>query len=105
MKNVNFRRAAQKTEGRAAKKGGAAGCGKGRAGLQKKGSPPLRPFLQPSLMCSPPARLNVQSTFPSCSAACRQPLENPCFSFGNTAPQPAGLPFSAIPNAQPTGPP
>jgi len=48
--------------------------------------------LQSSLLCSPPARLNVQPTDPSCSAFCRpallcsrQPTENANFSFGNTA--------------------
>jgi len=83
MKNMNFQRAAHKTEGQA-------------GGLHKKvvwraaekGSPPALPFPQPSLMCSPPACLNVQPTgSPFCAA--RQPMENSCFSFGNTALQTA----------------
>jgi len=77
MKNVNFRLAAQKIEGRAA----------------EIDSPPACPFPLSSLMCSLPARLNnVQPTGPSCSTDCRpalcaarQPAENLCFSFGNTA--------------------
>ena len=64
---------------RAAQKGGAAGCGKGRS----------------SLMCSPPVPVNVQPTGQSCS----DPADNSCFSFGNTALQPArpaGPPFRVI---------
>ena len=51
-----------KTEGRAAQKGGAAGCQKGRGGLQERAASPDRSFPQPSLMCSPLAPLNVQPT-------------------------------------------
>jgi len=40
----------------------------------EKGSPPTRPFWQPSLMCSPPACFNMQPTGPFCSAACRPAL-------------------------------
>ena len=77
MKNVNFRRAgglAGCTEDRlagqwAAQKGGPAGCGKGQCRLQKKGSPPARPFPQPSLMCTLSAHLYVQPTGPSCCVA------------------------------------
>jgi len=69
-----------------------AGCKKGRSGgLRKKtgrpaekGSPPAHPFLQPALMCSPLARPVVQPAGSPFCAAC-QPLENSCFSFGNTA--------------------
>ena len=83
-------RVAQKTE---AEKGRPAGCAKGWSGrLQKrtgrpaeKGSPPARPFLQPSLMFGPP-------TGSSCRAACRPTLlcSSPdpgkfIFSYGNTA--------------------
>ena len=61
---------------------GPAGCTKRRCGgLRKragrgaeKGSPPDRPFPQPSLMCSPLAPLNVQPTGQSCSADCRPAL-------------------------------
>jgi len=66
MKIVNFRRAAQKTEGwAAAQKGGTAGCGKGQGALQKTAA--LRPalFRSPAYsaahhlasMCSPLAVL------------------------------------------------
>jgi len=79
MKNENFRRAGGLHR---RQKGGPAGCTKGLSGgLRKRtgrpaerGSPPASPFLQPSLMCSPPARFNVQPTGPSCSAACRPAL-------------------------------
>jgi len=53
-----------------------------------------------SLMCSPLASPVVQPAGqPFCEA--RQPAENPCFSFGNMALQPAGPPlaFSVIPIA------
>jgi len=78
MKNVNCRQAAQKTR----KKGGPAGCTNRLCGglrkraerAAKKGSPPDRPFPQPSLMCSPLAPLNVQPTYQSRSAACRPAL-------------------------------
>jgi len=97
MKGMDFRWAAQKTQGRASRLRKKAG----RA--TKKGSPPARPFPQPSLMCSPPAHLNLQPTGPPCSAACRPALlcSSPArgkfmFSFGNTALQPAGPPFSVI---------
>ena len=63
MKNANFWRAAQKTEGRPAD------LHKGAGWAAENGIPPARPFPQPSLMCSPPARLNVQLTGPSCNAA------------------------------------
>jgi len=69
---------------------------KGGAGCRKEQAALALPFPQPSLLCSPPARLSVQPTGPSCSAACRpallcgkQPAENSSFSFGNTALQPA----------------
>jgi len=75
-KNVNF----QQADGlHRRQKGGPAGCTKGQSGrLRKrtgrpaeKGSPPAGPFPQPSLMYSPPARLNVQPTGPSSySTAC-----------------------------------
>ena len=52
---------------RGAQKGGL----RKRAGrAAEKGSPSACPLPQPSLLCSPPARLNVQTTGPSCSAAC-----------------------------------
>jgi len=101
--------AAHKTEVRTGglhKKGGPSGCGKGRGGLQKKAA--LQPVLflspascaarQTALMCSPLAHPLVQPAGPPCCAA-RQPAENSCFSFGNTALQPArpaGPTFSVI---------
>jgi len=75
--------AAQKTEGRAS---GLYKKAIRRAG--EKGIPPARPFPQPSVMCSPLARPVVQPAGPPFCAA-RQPAENSCFSFGNTALQPA----------------
>ena len=113
-------RAAQKTAGRAGvlhrrQQGGPACCTKRRSGglrkragrVAEKGSLPSRPFLQPSLlcspqpafMCSPLARLVVQPGAPPFCAA-RQPAEKSGFSFGNTALQPArpaSPPFSVIP--------
>jgi len=86
---------------RAAKKGGA-GC--------RKGQPSKAPFsaaqfnVQPAgppLMCNPPASPVVQSAGPLCAA--HQPADNSCFSFGNTALQPAhpaGPPFSVIPKGE-----
>jgi len=78
--------AAQKTEGRPA------GCIKSQSsGLRKRAgraAEKARLFPLPSLMCRPPARLNVQPTGPPFCAA-HQPVENSCFSFGNTALQPA----------------
>ena len=64
---------AQKTEGRA---GGLHKRAVRRAAEKdgvpaEKDSPPARPFLQPSLMCNPPARSNMQPTGPACSVACR----------------------------------
>ena len=81
MKNVNFRWAAQKTEGRAAQKDGPAGCGQGRAGLQKM------EVLRPALFRSPRNRLFVKHA-PLSSV---QPADSSRFSFGNTALQPAQL--------------
>jgi len=95
MKNVNFLRAARKTEGqagglhkkavkRAAEKGGEAAENGGPEGCSAYWA----------------ARLNVQPTGPSCSAACRPALlcSSPpggkfisLFSFGNTALQPPAL--------------
>jgi len=46
-------------------------------------------------MWNPPASPVVQPAGPLFSAA-RQPADNSCFSFGNTALQPAGPPFSVI---------
>jgi len=63
---------------RAAQKGGPAGCGKGRGGLQK------RVARRPALICSPLAHPVVQPAGPPFCAA-RQSAENSCFSFGNTA--------------------
>jgi len=63
----------------------------------EKGIPWKRPFPQPSLMCSPVASPVVQPAGPLCAA--RQPADISCFSFGNTALQPArpaGPPFSVI---------
>ena len=64
-------RAAQKTEGRAGglQKGRSGGLRKRAGQAAKKSSPLAHPFPQPSLMCSPPVRLSVQPTGPSCSAA------------------------------------
>jgi len=66
MKNVNCRRAAQKTRQKGGpagcRKGGAAGCEKGRGELQKRAALRTALFPHPSLMCSPLAPLNVQST-------------------------------------------
>ena len=69
------------------------------------------PFSATQFNVHPPARLNVQPTGPSCSAACRpallaarQPPENSCFSFVNTALQPArpaGPSFSVIHQLEP----
>ena len=98
MKNLNFRRAAQKTEGRA-----------GRLHKKEvwraaeKANPPAALFRspaycaahQPALMCSPLSGPAVQPADPLFCAA-RQPAENSCFSFGNTAPSPPGPPFSVI---------
>jgi len=103
MKNVNFRQAAQKTEGRAAQKGGPAGCEKWRGGLQKRaalrpahfGSPASCPARRLALICSPLARPVVQPAGPPFCAA-RQSAENSCFSFGNMALQPASPPFTVI---------
>jgi len=59
MKNMmNFRWAAQKTEGQAAQKGSPAGCGKGWSGLQK------RTALRPTLFCSPPTHLKCAAHWP-----------------------------------------
>jgi len=75
---MNFRRAAQKTEGRTAEKDGPT-CRKG----QPSGS---HVFVarRPALMCSPLARPVVHPAGPPFCAA-RQTLKNSCFSFGNTA--------------------
>jgi len=79
MKNVNFRRAAQKTEGRAGglhKKAVQRAVDKGVAGC-KKGKPSSPPFsaaqltVQPFLMCSPLARPVVQPASPPFCAARR----------------------------------
>jgi len=103
MKNVNFRRAPQKTEGRAGgllKRAVRRDAEKDRLD-RRKGKPSGPPFsaaqfnLQPASMCSPLARPVVQPAGPSC--ATRLPLENSCFSIGNMALQPAGPPFSVIP--------
>ena len=70
MEKVNFRRAGGLLHTR--QKGGPAGCTKKAVRrAAEKGSPPARPYPQPSLICSPPDRLNVQPTCPSCGAACR----------------------------------
>ena len=101
MKNVNFRLAAQKIEGRAGR------LQKRTGQAAEKGSPPACPFPLSSLMCSLPARLNnVQPTGRACSAVCRpalcaarQPAEDLCFAFGNMALQtarPASPSFSVI---------
>jgi len=76
MKNVNFRRAAQKTEEPAGElqKERARGLRKREGQAPEKSSSLARPFPQPSLMCSPSARLSVQPTGPSCSAAYRPAL-------------------------------
>ena len=70
MKNVNFRRAAQKTEGQASR------LWKMMGRPAEKGSPIL------------------QCSLPFCAAS--QPPENSRFSFGNTALQPARPLFSVI---------
>jgi len=89
MKNVNFRRAAQKTEGRA---GGLLKRAVRRDAEKdgpdcRKGKPSGQPFSAASLMCSPLARPVVQPAGPSCAA--RLPPENSCFTIGNTALQPS----------------
>ena len=80
-----------KTEGRAAQKDGAAGCEKGRGGLQKRaalaaenGSPLDCPFPHPSLMCSPPACFSMQVATLW------------IIHVFHLATRPAGLPFSVI---------
>jgi len=47
-------------------------------------------------MCSPLAHPVAQPAGPPFCAAGRQPAEYSCFSFGNTALQSAGPPFSVI---------
>jgi len=85
-------RAALKTEGRAGglhKKAVRRVAESGRAGC-RKGQPSGPPFSV--------GQLNVQPAIPPFCAA-RQPMENSCFSFGNTALQPArpaGPPFSVV---------
>jgi len=82
---------------RAAEKGGA-GCRKGQPSDPLFSAVQLRPTVQPALMCSPLARPVVKPAGPPFCAG-RQPAENSCFSFGNTALQPArpaGPPFSVI---------
>ena len=71
---------------RTARKGGPAGCRIGQPS-----GPPFSAAHQTTLLCSLPAR-------PSVFCAARQPAENPRFSFGNTALQPAGPPISVIPS-------
>ena len=78
MKNMNFQQAAQKREG------WAGGLRKIAVRAAEKSSRPARSFLQPSLMRSPLARPVVQPAGPPFCAA-RQPAENSCFLFGNTA--------------------
>jgi len=96
MEKVNFRWAvAHKTEGRAAQKRQSVGLQKRVGRAAEKDSSPVRPFPQPSLMCSPLAHPVVQPAGPPFCAA-RQPAKNSCFLFGNTAPQPAGPRFSVI---------
>jgi len=70
---------------RAAEKGGT-GCRKGQASSPSFSAAQLT--VQPALMCSPLARPIVQPAGTPFSAA-RQPVENSCFSFGNTALQPS----------------
>jgi len=95
-------------------KGGPAYCTKGRAlrlrrragRAAENGSPLARPFSQPSLMCSPPACLNVQPTGPSCSAAwqpallCNSPARGEFIFFiwqhGPSVRPAADPPFSVI---------
>jgi len=55
----------------------------------QKGSPAsFSTAHQPAFMCSSLARPVLQPAGPAFCAAC-QPVENSCYSFGNTALQPA----------------
>jgi len=80
MEKLNFWRSGgllhtrQKGGRRAAEKRRSVGLRKRAGRSAEKGSPPARPFPQPSLMWSPPDRLNVQPTCPSFGAACRPAL-------------------------------
>jgi len=90
MKNVNFRRAALKTEWWAAQKSGLTGYRKGRGGLQKRAT--LRPALflspaqyaarRPALMCSPLARPVVQSAGSCASVHLASPWKIHVFHLG-----------------------
>jgi len=72
-KKREFRRAAQKTEGRAGRLQNRAF----RQAFPQPAGPPVCAAHWPALLCSLPARPSVQ------------PTENSCYSFGNTALQPA----------------
>jgi len=97
MEKVNFRRAGgllhtrqkgrlhKKAVRRAAEKGGA-DCRKGQPSGPSFSAAQLN--VQTALMYSPLAHPVVQPAGPSFCAA-RQPAENSCFLFGNTALQPA----------------
>ena len=85
------RRQDRRASQRAVQKGSAAGCRKGQPS-----GPPFSAARRPPLMCNPPAIPVVQPASPLFYAA-RHPKDNSCFSFGNTALQPAGPPFSVIP--------
>jgi len=54
MKNVNFRRAAQKGEPAGCTKRCSSGLRKRAGRAAEKGRPLARPFPQPNLLCSPP---------------------------------------------------
>jgi len=100
MEKVNFWRAGGLLH--TSQKGGPAGCTKKavhqaaeKSGADcRKGQPSGPSFsaaqlnVQTALMCSPLAHHVVQPAGPPFCAA-RQPAENSCFSFGNSALQPA----------------
>ena len=118
MKNVNFRQAAQKTQGQASglhKKSVWQAVEKDGVGC-RKGQPSGPPFSAAqlnvsgprlALMCSPLAHPVVQPAGPLFCAA-RQPADISCFSFGNTALRlvlsVAGLPITYLLAVHPAQP-